>query len=143
MAAAQNSRVLNVIMKIVALFLMFTTFYAQAEGLVCNFRDGWPHSRNFQAELSLEQNGNNYKATIAKLHLSHDWPLSEACDSPFVGQELTGHREGGELKLGPIGSNECGYIFFITNSEGISLLSPRKTYKVFGEKPYKATCQKI
>ena len=106
--------------------------------------------KSFSAIINIDTNNDTNKITakVERLKLSEEWPLSDKCLSPLSSNNriLIGTKgSGGEIKLFPRHDKECGFIYFFTPSKNgsVTLLSPRKTYQIFGESPYLAECRKV
>ena len=83
---------------------------------------------------------------IDNLNLSDTWPLVQACDSPlnFSNVTFVGSQTMEGFKFGLDNEKECGFVFHISiNNEMPTLLMPRRTYKVYGEKPFLALCKPL
>lgn len=110
----------------------------------CKASEAWPDHRYFQATLKIEISENIIEATLTRLYLSEVWPLGSHCKNPInnLSRALIGYANNGEMKLSTKDDAECGFVLFLSiNKSIVSMLSPRKSYKVFGEKPYLAQCE--
>jgi len=107
----------------------------------CVEHPSWPDDRKFSAKVVTSVLNDKIQAKVLSLNLSEDWPLDSKCDSPKVEMKLVGVFDGNELKLSLENGKECGFIIYISAGEkNPAMLSPRKSYKVFGESPYLAKC---
>jgi hypothetical protein len=126
---------------IVTIISLLLSVSVQSETYECAEHPSWPDDRKFSAKIKVSSNDEKLDAEIISLRLSTAWPLESKCDAPKVGDILEGAIDGIELKLSLKGGKECGFIFYITTDENNpAMLSPRKSYKVFGESPYLAKC---
>ena len=133
-------------MRIVLLFLLFVSFTSVAETFVCDHHPEWPSDRKFKAKIEVIEVADGLEAKLIDINLSEPWPLAKKCDSPLMieGQKMEGWPQGREAKFSLLNDKECSFmIFLILEGDEPSMLSPRKTYKVFGEKPYLARCTAI
>ncbi len=107
----------------------------------CVDHPSWPDVRKFSAKIVISDSNDKNEAEVLSLNLSEDWPLDSKCDSPKIGMMLVGVFDGNELKLSLENGKECGFILYISaDKKNPAMLSPRKSYKVFGESPYLAKC---
>lgn len=132
-------------MKYVAsIFFLFFSVSAYSEKYLCEEHPNWPDDRWFNAVIETHHGEQEVKATINSLVLSEPWPLSESCDSPNRITTIIGHQEASEVKLGPRNEKECGFsMHLIVLGSNPTMLSPRRSFKVLGEKPYLAKCHAI
>jgi hypothetical protein len=132
-------------MKILNLLIFsFFSLNALAQSYECKSHPEWQEDKHFQAKINIDEANDSLSGEIISISLSDPWPLSESCDRPKPGIQLVGSRDGNEIKLGIEDENECGFVFYIVVlGSAPTMLSPRKTYKVYGHKPYLAICNAI
>ena len=107
----------------------------------CVEHPSWPDDRKFSAKIVTSNLNDKNEAEVLSLNLSEAWPLDSKCDSPIIGMKLFGVFDGKELKLSLENGKECGFVLYISaDKNNPAMLSPRKSYKVFGESPYLAKC---
>lgn len=126
---------------LISAFLSLNVF---GESFECKAHPEWPDERSFSGVIEVLENEKSFEATLRSLTLSEPWPLDLVCDYPSIEVSLIGQQENNEVKLGVNGGKECGFvIFLVTSGNKPTMLSPRKSYKVYGEKPYLAECHAI
>ncbi|MDQ7048681.1 MAG: hypothetical protein Q9M92_03760 [Enterobacterales bacterium] len=104
----------------------------------------WSEDKKFKAVLDISETKSAIIATINALSINAAWPLDSSCDKPIVGAKLIGVKNINELKLSLANEKECGFVLYLSvSANNPTLLSPRRSYKVFGEKPYLAKCNKL
>jgi len=131
---------------LISTVLVLISFYSTAEKVECLAHPNYSDDRGFSAEIELIQNHDKLKVKIKSLNLSHGWPLEQSCDSPlnFSNVTFAGSRTREGFKFGLDNEKECGFVIHISlNNKSPTLLMPRRTYKVYGEKPFLAQCQTL
>lgn len=117
-----------------------------AETYICDHHPEWPNDRKFKAKIEVTKVSDGLEAKIIDMKLSEPWPLPNQCDSPLTieNQKMDGWPQGAEAKFWLSNDKECSFMIYLTlKGDDPTMLSPRKTYKVFGEKPYLARCKAI
>lgn len=147
----QNSALLKQLIVLTIGLTLSTLSFAETFECKPSANKEYANDKSFSAIIDINTNNEtgNITAKVEKLKLSQSWALSEKCQSPLNPDNkiLKGIKEEGsnEIKLSPKHDIECGFEFFFLqgDDENITLLSPRKSYQVYGESPYVAICNKI
>ncbi|WP_206646047.1 hypothetical protein, partial [Pseudoalteromonas phenolica] len=133
-------------MRITLLFLFFVSFTSLAETFVCDPHPEWPNDRKFKAKIEVSEVGDGLEAKLIDINLSEPWPLTKQCDSPLMiaNKKMKGWPQGRVAKFWLPNDKECSFMIYLTlGGDEPAMLSPRRTNKSFGEKPYLARCTPI